>query len=242
MAKMQAYCNSTGCRHAQLVNFFTEGALPPQAGDLVSGVVQSVGPLGVYVLLGSGPRGLLLIDHISQERVRLAKRLGGMFKEGDKVTALVTRLARMQHPGSGSVELSTKKLERTPGDMLRNPQLVYDTAEETAERIRAATPKAGDLVAGVVTAIRSYGAFLDLGSGHDGLLHKGQISQEPIGDARAVLKMGDTVKALVLDSRGGLTFDLSTQELEPTPGDMLRNPQLVYDRAEAMAVQYRQRQ
>ncbi|GIM10839.1 hypothetical protein Vretimale_14456 [Volvox reticuliferus] len=30
MAKMQAYCHSTSCRHAQLVNFFTAGTLPPQ--------------------------------------------------------------------------------------------------------------------------------------------------------------------------------------------------------------------
>ncbi|KAG2446096.1 hypothetical protein HXX76_000696 [Chlamydomonas incerta] len=30
MSKMQNYCHGTGCRHAQLVNFFTQGALPLQ--------------------------------------------------------------------------------------------------------------------------------------------------------------------------------------------------------------------
>ncbi len=36
----------------------------------------------------------------------------------------------------GRVTLSTKKLERTPGDMPRDPQLVYEGAEEMAEAYR----------------------------------------------------------------------------------------------------------
>ena len=34
----------------------------------------------------------------------------------------------------GCLELSTKHLEPTPGDMLTNPQLVYEKAKEMAER------------------------------------------------------------------------------------------------------------
>ena len=36
----------------------------------------------------------------------------------------------------GRVTLTTKKLEPTPGDMLRNPQLVFEKAEEMAEQFR----------------------------------------------------------------------------------------------------------
>jgi hypothetical protein len=36
----------------------------------------------------------------------------------------------------GRVTLSTKKLEPTPGDMLRDPQLVFEKAEEMAEAFR----------------------------------------------------------------------------------------------------------
>ena len=36
----------------------------------------------------------------------------------------------------GRVTLSTKKLEPTPGDMLRDPQLVFEKAEEMAESFR----------------------------------------------------------------------------------------------------------
>ena len=39
-------------------------------------------------------------------------------------------------PSRGRVVLSTKKLEPTPGDMLRNPQLVFEKAEEMADMFR----------------------------------------------------------------------------------------------------------
>ncbi len=39
-------------------------------------------------------------------------------------------------PQRGRVTLSTKKLEPTPGDMLRDPQLVFEKAEEMAETFR----------------------------------------------------------------------------------------------------------
>ncbi len=34
------------------------------------------------------------------------------------------------------VKLSTKELEQTPGDMLRNPRLVFETAEEKAKQLK----------------------------------------------------------------------------------------------------------
>lgn len=37
----------------------------------------------------------------------------------------------------GRVTLSTKKLEPTPGDMIKDPQAVYEKAEEMAEAFRA---------------------------------------------------------------------------------------------------------
>jgi small subunit ribosomal protein S1 len=37
----------------------------------------------------------------------------------------------------GRVTLSTKKLEPNPGDMIKDPQLVYEKAEEMAEAFRA---------------------------------------------------------------------------------------------------------
>ena len=43
----------------------------------------------------------------------------------------------------GRVTLSTKKLEPTPGDMLRDPQLVFEKAEEMAEAFKKRVEAAG---------------------------------------------------------------------------------------------------
>lgn len=42
----------------------------------------------------------------------------------------------------GRVTLSTKKLEPTPGDMIKNPQVVFEKAEEMAEQFRARVQQA----------------------------------------------------------------------------------------------------
>ncbi len=46
------------------------------------------------------------------------------------------------------------------------------------------------------------------------------------------------VMILSFDAARGHTL-LSTKELEPTPGDMLRNPQLVFDQADKMAERFK---
>ncbi|PNH04633.1 30S ribosomal protein S1, chloroplastic [Tetrabaena socialis] len=131
------------------------------------------------------------------------------------------------------------------GAMLRNPLLVYDNAEEAGARFRlgmAAAPQEGELRAGIVHALNSYGALVDLG-GHVGMLHSTNLSHERVGRTVSKhLKIGDKVKVLVIKSDGANRFDLSTKELERTLGDMLRNPQLVYDKAEETYEQLRKRQ
>lgn len=99
----------------------------------------------------------------------------------------------------------------------------------------------GSVVEGVVQSVKPYGAFIDMG-GISGLLHISQISHERITDVENVLQPGDKLKVMILSQdreRGRIS--LSTKKLEPTPGDMLRNPSLVYDSAEEMAQTFRQR-
>lgn len=101
--------------------------------------------------------------------------------------------------------------------------------------------KVGDVVVGVVQSVKPYGAFVDIG-GVNGLLHISQISHDRISNVEQVLAEGDKLKVMVLSQdkeRGRVA--LSTKKLEPTPGDMLRDPQLVYERAEEMAEQFKQR-
>ncbi|CDO98727.1 unnamed protein product [Coffea canephora] len=99
----------------------------------------------------------------------------------------------------------------------------------------------GSVVLGTVQSLKPYGAFIDIG-GINGLLHVSQISHDRVSDIATVLQPGDTLKVMILShdrERGRVS--LSTKKLEPTPGDMIRNPKLVFEKAEEMAQTFRQR-
>ncbi|KAG2489594.1 hypothetical protein HYH03_011875 [Edaphochlamys debaryana] len=165
-------------------------APPPSAeGVVLAGVVKSITPFGAFITLLPGDcTGFLHISQISAERVHSMEQL---MRARDRVYVGVLSV------DTGRVTLSTKALEPTPGgDMLRNPQLVYDRAEKMAKRWRweqliNGAIKKGTLVEGVVQAVKNRIVLIDLPA-------------------------------------------------EPTIGDMLRHPQLVYDTAEEMAERWRQ--
>lgn len=101
--------------------------------------------------------------------------------------------------------------------------------------------QAGEIVQGFVRGIKPYGAFVDIG-GISGLLHVSQISHDHVADIGAVVKDGSEIKCMIInqDKEKG-RISLSTKTLEPEPGDMIRNPQLVFDKAEEMAERYHKR-
>ena len=98
----------------------------------------------------------------------------------------------------------------------------------------------GEVVIGSVKGIKPYGAFIDIG-GVSGLLHISEISHEHIETPHNVLNVNDQMKVMIIDldsERGRIS--LSTKALEPEPGDMLTDPQKVFDKAEEMAAKYKQ--
>jgi small subunit ribosomal protein S1 len=98
----------------------------------------------------------------------------------------------------------------------------------------------GEVVIGTVRGIKPYGAFIDIG-GVSGLLHISEISHDHIDTPHSVFNVNDEVKVMIIDldaERGRIS--LSTKQLEPEPGDMVKNPQVVYDKAEEMAAKYRE--
>lgn len=98
----------------------------------------------------------------------------------------------------------------------------------------------GEVVIGTVRGIKPYGAFIDIG-GVSGLLHISEISHDHIETPHNVFNVNDEVKVMIIDldaERGRIS--LSTKQLEPEPGDMVKNPQVVYDKAEEMAEKYRE--
>ncbi len=57
----------------------------------------------------------------------------------------------------------------------------------------------------------------------------------------SVFNLNDEVKVMIIDldaERGRIS--LSTKQLEAEPGNMVKDPQLVYDKAEEMAAKYRE--
>ena len=74
-----------------------------------------------------------------------------------------------------------------------------------------------------------------------GLLHISEISHEHIETPHSVLNVNDQMKVMIIDldaERGRIS--LSTKALEPEPGDMLTDPQKVFEKAEEMAARYKQ--
>jgi small subunit ribosomal protein S1 len=100
----------------------------------------------------------------------------------------------------------------------------------------------GEVVVGAVRGLKPYGAFIDIG-GVSGLLHISEISHDHIDTPNTVLNVNDEIKVMIIDldaERGRIS--LSTKQLEPEPGDMVKNPDLVFEKAEEMAERYRQQQ
>lgn len=81
----------------------------------------------------------------------------------------------------------------------------------------------GQLVSGKITGIKPFGVFVDL-EGASGLLHIKQVSQKFIDSLEKVFKVGQPIKAVILDlDEGKGRISLSTRVLENYPGEMLEN-------------------
>jgi small subunit ribosomal protein S1 len=93
----------------------------------------------------------------------------------------------------------------------------------------------GELIEGTIASLKPFGAFVDFG-GASGLLHIKQISKSYISALGDVFKVGDPIKAVVLnidDERGRIA--LSTQVLEKYPGEILKDMATMMAEAEERA-------
>lgn len=93
----------------------------------------------------------------------------------------------------------------------------------------------GQLVEGKVTGIKPFGVFVDL-NGMGALLHIKQVSQKFIDSLEKVFKVGQAIKAVIIDlDEGKGRVALSTRVLENFPGEVLENMDEVMASAEARA-------
>ena len=143
-------------------------------GDVVEGVVKNVTDFGAFVDLG-GADGLLHISEMSWGRVEHPKK---MFKVGQKLTVLIKEIKDTK------IALSLKFDDANPW---------LNAAEKYA---------VGNEVEGTVARMTDFGAFVELEPGVDALLHVSQISRDHVEKPADVLKIGQVIKAKVVDFNG----------------------------------------
>ncbi|MDD3184910.1 MAG: bifunctional 4-hydroxy-3-methylbut-2-enyl diphosphate reductase/30S ribosomal protein S1 [Anaerostipes sp.] len=142
-----------------------------EPGMKIDGVVKNVTDFGAFVDLG-GADGLLHISEMSWGRVENPKKV---FSIGDKVTVLIKDIQ------GEKIALSLKFPEENP----------WLKAEENY--------KVGAVISGKVARMTDFGAFVELESGIDALLHVSQIAKEHIEKPSDVLSVGQEITAKVVD-------------------------------------------
>ena len=99
-------------------------------GEVVSGTITGLRQYGAFLELDGGVAGLLHISQISYDRI---DNLESLFTIGQRCKVMI-----LEHDkANGRVALSTKTLEPSPGDMLKDMSSVFDNAEETAKKYHA---------------------------------------------------------------------------------------------------------
>lgn len=156
-------------------------------GMTVEGTVKNVTDFGAFIDLG-GADGLLHISEMSWGRVENPKKV---FKVGDTVKVLIKEI-------DGEKIALSLKFDNT------NPWI--SAAEKYA---------VGAEVTGKVARMTDFGAFVELEAGVDALLHVSQISKEHVEKPADVLKVGQEIKAKVVDfNQDDKKISLSMKALE----------------------------
>lgn len=142
-------------------------------GDVVEGTVQRLTDFGAFVNVG-GVDGLVHISQISHERVEQPSEV---LEQGQKVKVKVL-----------SVDADTQRIS-----------LSIKAAQPGPWENVAGEIKAGDIREGVVKRLVTFGAFVEILPGVEGLVHVSQIANRHVKNPNEVLEMGQEVKVKVLE-------------------------------------------
>jgi len=145
-------------------------------GQKVKGKVVSLVPYGAFVQLEPGIEGLIHVTELSWTK-RIAKP-SDVLKQDQEVEAVVLGINREEQ----KISLGIRQLESNP----------WDGA--------AAKYTVGTKVKGQVRNLTSYGAFVELEEGIDGMIHVSDMSwTRKINHPSEVMKKGDEIEATVLE-------------------------------------------
>ena len=144
-----------------------------KSGEKREGVVTRIVKFGAFVDLG-GIEGLIHLSDLAWERVNNAEDIVSV---GDKVEVFVAEVDEAK----GRIALVLK-------DTLKEPWKVHQDAI-----------KENDIFEGKVTRLATFGAFVEILPGIEGLVHITEITDEHIAKPSEVLKVSDVVKVKVLN-------------------------------------------
>ncbi|MGZ9867827.1 30S ribosomal protein S1 [Priestia endophytica] len=164
-----------------------------EEGQVLEGTVQRLTDFGAFVDIG-GVDGLVHISQLSHTHV---EKPSDVVTEGDKVNVKVL-----------SVDKENSRISLSIKDTLEGPW------SNISDRI-----KQGDVLEGKVNRLVSFGAFVEVEPGVEGLVHISHISNQHIGTPHEVLSEGEAVKVKVLDvNENERRLSLSIRELEEGKG------------------------
>ncbi|HYG57151.1 MAG TPA: S1 RNA-binding domain-containing protein, partial [Symbiobacteriaceae bacterium] len=160
-------------------------------GEVREGTVKSLTDFGAFIDLG-GVDGLLHISEMSYGRI---KHPSQVIKEGEKIQVKVLRLDREKE----KVSLGLKQVLPDPW------ATVVDRYPE------------GAVVSGTVARLATFGAFVELEPGVDGLIHISQLANHRVNTPGDVVQVGQKVEAKVVGVNAEQRrISLSMRELDST--------------------------
>ncbi|MVX65260.1 30S ribosomal protein S1 [Clostridium chromiireducens] len=165
-------------------------------GEKKNGVVKKLVKFGAFVDIG-GLEGLIHISDLSWERVNKPE---DVVKEGDKVEVFI-----------GKVDKKNERLSLILKDVNKEPWTVHSS-----------DIKVGDILEGKVIRLTSFGAFIELFDGVEGLVHITEITDDHIAKASDVLELNQKVKVKVLNfNKEDKRISLSIKEAVETNNEYL---------------------
>ena len=141
--------------------------------DKMTGTVVRIADYGAFVDLG-GVDGLI---HISQMSWRRVKHPSEVLKEGDVVEVIVL-----------SVDRDKEKISLKLAQVQQNP---WETITE-----RYAVE---DIVTGKVTKYMTFGVFVEIEEGVEGLIHISELSEEHVSRPQDIVQIGDEVEVMIIE-------------------------------------------
>ncbi|WP_342525728.1 30S ribosomal protein S1 [Chryseomicrobium sp. FSL W7-1435] len=165
-----------------------------EVGSVVEGTVQRLASFGAFVDIG-GVDGLVHISQISHDHL---DNVASALQEGQKVNVKIL-----------SVDRDAERISLSIKDTLPGP---WESLADKAE--------IGSVHKGTVKRLVSYGAFVEVFTGVEGLVHISQISHQHIGSPHEVLSEGQEVEVKVLDVKPEeRRLSLSIKELQENTSD-----------------------